>query len=117
MADRGLVLSGFNVIVRDMAASRAFYEKLGVRFKNIEDEWSADHISADRPDNVDLDLDSTEVAHKWDEGWPGAGRSGFGVRGFWVATRADVEELYADMVDGGYASQRPPYAAFWGARY
>jgi uncharacterized glyoxalase superfamily protein PhnB len=39
------------------------------------------------------------------------------VVGFRVASRDDVDRLYADMTGAGYRGQQPPYDAFWGARY
>ena len=63
---------------------------------------------------LDVDLDSTSFAHKWDRGWPG----GTGVvLGFKVDTRAEVDELVAALAADGVPVQQEPYDAFWGARY
>ena len=37
--------------------------------------------------------------------------------GLRVSSREDVDRLYAAVTGAGYASQQPPYDAFWGARY
>jgi uncharacterized glyoxalase superfamily protein PhnB len=34
-----------------------------------------------------------------------------------MATREDVDDLYAELTATGYAGQQAPYDAFWGARY
>jgi catechol 2,3-dioxygenase-like lactoylglutathione lyase family enzyme len=37
--DAQLVLNQVNLVVRDMAATRKFYERLGVKFKDGPAEW------------------------------------------------------------------------------
>ena len=109
-------LDQVNLIVRDVAASRAFYAKLGIDF-GVQDDpvWSRHHVSAvPQPGPADLDLDSTSFAAHWDEGWPG----GTGVViGFKVETRQAVDDLVAAMTADGATVQQPPWDAFWGARY
>jgi len=39
------------------------------------------------------------------------------VIGFRVATRRAVDALHAKMTKAGHESVRPPWDAFWGARY
>ena len=34
-----------------------------------------------------------------------------------MATREDVDDLYAELTSAGYVGQQAPYDAFWGARY
>lgn len=67
------------------------------------------------PDAVDLDLDSSQFAARWNQGWP-EGRSG-AVLGFRVGERATVDEIYRRLIEAGSVGQQPPYDAFWGARY
>jgi len=112
-----------NVIAADPVASAAFYRRLGV---DIPDDsvWrtasGAHHISAanEREGAPHFDIDSVPFAAIWNGGWNGrrdlAGRV---VIGFRVATRAAVDEIYADLTGAGYNGLQPPYDAFWGARY
>lgn len=117
MMDERPVLDQVNLVVRDMGASVAFYRSLGVAIPDRDPAWDDHHRSAEVPGGVDFDLDSSHFAPMWDAGWPGAnGRSGV-VLGFRVSTREAVDTLYAQVTDAGYASQQPPYDAFWGARY
>jgi catechol 2,3-dioxygenase-like lactoylglutathione lyase family enzyme len=102
-----------NLVVGDMAASVAFYRLLGVAFPDGDDTWDAHHRSASMPGGVDLDLDSTRFAAKWNSGWHG----GTAVIGFKVASREAVDERYRALTEAGYTSEQPPYDAFWGARY
>jgi catechol 2,3-dioxygenase-like lactoylglutathione lyase family enzyme len=110
-------LDQINVVVRDVAASRAFYGRLGLGFGDGGDPlWAAHHVSVRRGKStlLDVDLDSTSFASKWDEGWPG----GPGVvLGFKVDTRAEVDDLVAALAAAGAPVQQEPYDAFWGSRY
>jgi predicted lactoylglutathione lyase len=112
--------NSINLVVHDMAASRAFYARLGLEFANAHDEvWDRHHVSAVHPAGpapaVDFDLDSSSFANQWNRGWPG----GPGVvMGFGVGTRQEVDDLVAELVtDMGAPVQQEPYDAFWGARY
>ena len=103
---------------RDMDAAVAFYRRLGV---DIPDSRCRSGIRTTGRPNVgdgglDFDLDSVVFARQWDEGW--RGRDGAGcVVGFRVASREEVDAIYADLTGAGYRGQQPPYDAFWGARY
>jgi catechol 2,3-dioxygenase-like lactoylglutathione lyase family enzyme len=115
MTDQPLVVSSFNVVVTDMARSRAFYEALGLTFDDGGDKWGNYHLSCKMP-GFDLDLDTVEFAKQWNEGSSGSG-GGMGVLGFSVPTRDAVDAIYAAMIEAGHTGQQPPYDAFWGARY
>ncbi len=110
-------LDQINLVVRDVEASRAFYGRLGLGFSDGGDPlWAAHHVSVRRGETnlLDVDLDSTSFARKWDEGWPG----GPGVvLGFKVDTRHEVDELVAALATEGVPVQQAPYDAFWGSRY
>ena len=109
-------LEQVNIVVRDMAAMGAFYERLGVRFRPDRTGWVDHHRSSEAPEGrgADVDLDSTWFASTWDEGWPGGPGVVFGVR---VEDRDAVDRTFADLVAAGAVAQQPPYDAFWGARY
>lgn len=109
----GPTLSQFNLVVSDTEASVAFYRRLGLDIPDTDERWQPHHRSVPLANGMDLDLDSTEFARYWDEGWVG----GMGVLGFSVETREHVDEIFADLVEAGYRGQQAPYDAFWGARY
>ena len=109
-------LDQVNLVVRDVDASRAFYSRLGLDFGADRDPvWSSHHVSA-RSDTtaIDVDLDSTTFAPKWDGGWPGGTGA---VLGFKVDSRDEVDALVAALTAEGVPVQQEPYDAFWGARY
>ena len=106
-------LDQINLVVSDMAASVAFYRRLGVVIQDTAPEWDPHHRSADLGSGVDLDLDSETFAKQWNQGWSG----GRVVVGFKVDSRQQVDKIHDDLVSAGYRSQQRPYDAFWGARY
>ena len=117
MNDERPVLNQFNLVVRDMAATVAFYRRLGLSIEEGQPAWSSHHVTAAMPEGIDLDFDSVQFAGQWDSGWPGSKGAGMGVLGFRVSSREAVDELYDDLTGAGYHGQQPPYDAFWGARY
>jgi uncharacterized glyoxalase superfamily protein PhnB len=110
-------LDQLNLIVTDIATTRAFYARLGVTFDDGGDPfWAEHHVGAVHEDNIPLDveLDSTSSALKWNEGWSG----GPGVvLGFKVDSRDEVDSLVETLAAAGVPVQQPPNDAFWGARY
>jgi len=70
------------------------------------------HRTATVSNRIDLDLDSSEFARYWNQGW----QRGMGVLGFKVDSRERVDEIYRHLVEAGYRGQQPPYDAFWAAR-
>ena len=117
MSDERPVLNQFNLVVRDMAATIAFYRRLGLSIEEGQADWSSHHRTAVMAEGIDLDFDSVEFARQRDSGWPGSKGVGVGVLGFRVSSRQAVDQLYGDLTGAGYHGQQPPYDAFWGARY
>src|SRR5690242_6698604 len=111
------VFRQFNLVVKDVKKAALFYRRLGLKIGDGHPAWSADHVSAETTGDVDFDLDSIAFAKRWNRGWGRGGRASMGVLGFGVATRDEVDRIYAELTGAGYAGQQPPYDAFWGARY
>ena len=108
------VLDQVNFVVSDMEATVAFYRRLGLTIPDSDAAFQAHHRSAQVPGGIDLDFDSTQFAHHWDEGLrPGASV----VVSFKVASRERVDAIYSDLTAAGYGGQQEPYDTFWGARY
>jgi uncharacterized glyoxalase superfamily protein PhnB len=111
-------LSQLNVVASDLAATIAFYRRLGLEVEEIESpEWKRHHARISMPGGIRLELDSVEFARQWNPGFCGHPGNGGCVLFFEVTARADVDRLFATMAEAGYASQMPPEDAFWGARY
>lgn len=102
-----------NLVVSDMEASIAFYERIGLEIPDTAPEFERHHRSGANLGGIGLDLDSSEFARHWDGGW----RGGMGVLVVDLESRERVDELYAELTGAGYPSQQEPYDAFWGARF
>ena len=118
------ILDQINLVCSDVSASIAFYRRLGVEIPDAR-VWStptgAHHVSAadeSADQAIAFDLDSTAFAQMWNAGWKGrTDLRGRIVVGFRVATRADVDDVFRDMIGAGYRGLQEPHDAFWGARY
>jgi uncharacterized glyoxalase superfamily protein PhnB len=114
------ILDQLNIVSGDMAASIAFYRRLGVEIPD-QAVWrtaSGAHHASARDSGIDFDLDSVAFSQIWNAGWRGRDDlKGRIVIGFRVASRAAVDETYADLTGAGCAGLQAPYDAFWGARY
>ena len=117
MTDERPVLNKLNLVVKDMAATVAFYRRLGLEIPDTDAAWQAHHRTATMPGGLDLDFDSEEFARTWNRGWRSRAEGAAGVIGFSVASREAVDELYESLTSAGAGGQQAPYDAFWGARY
>lgn len=97
--------------VRDMAASIAFYRRLGLDLPEGED-----HVEATLPGGLRFALDSVEVVRRFDPGWtPPSGDAGAGA--FLCDSPAEVDAVYAEFTAAGHPGHKEPWDAFWGQRY
>jgi catechol 2,3-dioxygenase-like lactoylglutathione lyase family enzyme len=118
------ILDQINLVCGDLAASIAFYRRLGVEIPDAR-VWrtltgghhaSASDQSTDQA--IGFDLDSTTFAQCWNIGWKGrTDLRGRIVVGFRVPTRAGVDDAFRDMIGAGCRGLQEPHDAFWGARY
>jgi uncharacterized glyoxalase superfamily protein PhnB len=102
------------VAVSDIGRALAFYRRLGLEFpEGAENEG---HVEAQLPGGLRFMLDSEEVIRSFDPEWKatGAGRIGLA---FACDSPADVDRVYAELVEAGYAGHKEPWDAFWGQRY
>ncbi|MEU6829387.1 VOC family protein [Nocardia beijingensis] len=108
-------LDVIGIVVRDMAASVAFYRRLGLDFPAGSDQEG--HAEAALPNGMRLTLDTEAVIRSFHPEWTppiGAGRLGIALR---CADPAEVDAVYAELVDAGYHGELKPWDAFWGQRY
>ena len=105
-----------NLVVADMAASLAFYRRLGIVVPESQDTAPA-HVQLRMPGGFSLELDTAESARLWHAGWRADPAGVRVVIGFSLPTREAVDERYAELTAAGYAGRQPPFDAFWGARW
>lgn len=109
---------GFNLVAKDLDATVEFYRRLGV---DIPDDkiWRTDtgahHTEGvDMGQGAELEIDSDELAAAYNAGFTPSSRT---MLGFRVASRDEVDDLYAVLVDAGYDGRQSPCDAFWGSRF
>src|SRR5262249_62215635 len=95
------VLNQINLVVADMAASVAFYRRLGLTIDDTH-PYSAHHLEVTMPGGFRLEFDSVEFAKRWDEGRHGPpGAAGNGLT-FSVPSRPAVDDLHAELTTPRY---------------
>jgi catechol 2,3-dioxygenase-like lactoylglutathione lyase family enzyme len=104
-----------NLVVGDMAASVAFYRRLGVVPDDAE--HAGPHVELRMPGGLSLELDTAESARMWHAGWRADPASVSVVVGFALPSREAVDERYDELTAAGHLGRQPPFDAFWGARY
>lgn len=103
------------LVVSDMAASVAFYRRLGFTFP----EGAADepHTEAELPGGLRLLLDTEETVRSFLPQWrppAGGGRHSLAMR---CENPSEVDAVYEELVGAGYHGELKPWDAFWGQRY
>jgi catechol 2,3-dioxygenase-like lactoylglutathione lyase family enzyme len=107
------MLDAIGIVASDVAASVAFYRRLGLEFPAGEPD---DHVEAPiGSTGVRVMIDSEAMMKSLDPGFEGNpnGRIGLAVR---LGSPADVDALYADLAADGFG-RTEPYDAPWGQRY
>ena len=102
------------IVVSDMAASLAFYRRLGLEIpEGVENE---SHVEATLPNGLRFAFDTEDVIRSFDPGWERPNH-GHHVGAFLCDSPAEVDGLHAELVGAGYGSHKDPWDAFWGQRY
>jgi catechol 2,3-dioxygenase-like lactoylglutathione lyase family enzyme len=103
------------LVVDDLAASLAFYRRLGLDVPADADDQP--HVEVALPGGLRLAWDTVETIRSFDPSWtPPAGGHAFGLA-FACDDPADVDATYAGLVEAGYRSHLEPWDAVWGQRY
>jgi uncharacterized glyoxalase superfamily protein PhnB len=103
------------LVVQDMAASLAFYRRLGLSIPDGAE--TEDHVETTLPGGLRLAWDSAEMIRKIDAEWtPSTGSPRIGLA-FLCDSAADVDRVYRELVEAGYDGHKEPWDAFWGQRY
>lgn len=114
------IFDQINIVAGDFGRSLDFYRRLGVEFADAGADRTGDpfHANGETPNGLRFELDSPPFARVWNQGWAArpdiAGRV---VLGFGLASREEVDRLYAELIRVGHPGLAPPHDAFWGARY
>ncbi|KAK1182030.1 VOC family protein [Streptomyces sp. NBS 14/10] len=105
------------LVTTDMAASLAFYRRLGVNIPADAD--TEPHVEATLPGGLRLLWDTVAVVRSFDSDWTpsSSGSERIGLA-FLCDSPADVDKTYAELVESGIGrGHKEPWDAFWGQRY
>ncbi|MCF3120040.1 MULTISPECIES: VOC family protein [Streptomyces] len=103
------------LVVSDLAASLAFYRRLGLEFP--EGAESAPHVEAALPGGLRIAFDTEETVRSFHPGFePPSGEGRIGLA-FHCSTPEGVDAHHEDLVGAGYESGLKPFDAPWGQRY
>ncbi|MFE9580585.1 VOC family protein [Nocardia sp. NPDC006044] len=108
-------LDVIGIVVSDMRASVAFYRRLGLDFPAGSE--TEPHAEAALPGGFRVALDTEATIRSFHADWQppaGAGRIGLAFR---CADPAEVDSVYAALIEAGYHGELKPWDAFWGQRY
>ncbi|MGY0231044.1 VOC family protein [Longispora urticae] len=108
-------LNMVGLVVADMAATLAFYRRLGL---DLPPEADAEpHVEYTLPGGLRLGWDTVDVVRSFDPEWTAPTGGHRIALAFLCATPAEVDKAHADLVADGYRSHKEPWDAFWGQRY
>jgi catechol 2,3-dioxygenase-like lactoylglutathione lyase family enzyme len=100
-------------VVKDMAATLAFYRLLGLAIpEGVEGESYVEVIT---PNGYRLSWNTEEMIKSIYPHWQGGtGRVSVAYK---CASPTEVDALYASVTAAGHPTEREPFDAFWGQRY
>jgi catechol 2,3-dioxygenase-like lactoylglutathione lyase family enzyme len=103
------------LVVADMAASLAFYRRLGLDIPAEAD--TEPHVEAELPGGLKLAWDTADTIRSFDPAWAPPSGGHRAALAFAVDSPSEVDSLYAELVEAGYEGHLKPWDAFWGMRY
>lgn len=111
-----LQLSLIELVVADMAATLAFYRRVGLDIPPDADPQP--HVDIELKGGLRLAFDTEDTIRSFDPEWsrPPAGGHRVAIA-FACDSPAEVDAAYADLTGAGYHGHLAPWDAFWGMRY
>ncbi|WP_171167065.1 VOC family protein [Streptomyces sp. I05A-00742] len=103
------------LVVADMAASLAFYRRLGLDVPAEAD--ALPHVEHVLPGGLRLLWDTDETYRSFDPDTALSSGPGRVTLGFACAGPAEVDKVWADLTGAGYRGLKEPWDAVWGQRY
>jgi catechol 2,3-dioxygenase-like lactoylglutathione lyase family enzyme len=106
-------LNALGIVTSDMARSITFYRLLGL---DVPETPSEGHLDTFLPNGVRFMLDSEDVVRSFRPEWTRETGNQMGLA-FECESAAEVDDLYARIVDAGFDGEKAPWDADWGQRY
>jgi uncharacterized glyoxalase superfamily protein PhnB len=104
-------LDAVGIVSSDLERSRAFY-----RLLEVEIAEGNDHVEATAPNGMRLMFDTEDVIRSFRPDWTRETGNQLALA-FACASPAEVDEIYARVVEAGFEGEKEPWDAFWGHRY
>ena len=105
----------FGIFVNDMAASLAFYRRLGLSIPDDADQHV--HYEVELPGGTHMEFDTIQMTKGYDPNWEEPAGGSRALIQFRPPSREAVDELYNELTAAGYRGHQAPFDAFWGSRY
>jgi uncharacterized glyoxalase superfamily protein PhnB len=104
-------LNAIGIVAADLAESARFYRLLGLDVPDADG-----HLDVQLGNGVRLMFDTEDVVRSFDAGWVRVNGNQLGIA-FECDSPAEVDEVYARVVEAGFPGRKEPWDAFWGQRY
>jgi uncharacterized glyoxalase superfamily protein PhnB len=104
-------LDAIGIVSSDLDRTRGFYRLLGIEFAEGDD-----HVEATMPNGLRLMVDTEDVVRSFRPDWTREKGNQLGLA-FACGSPAEVDEVYARIVEAGFEGEKEPWDAFWGHRY
>jgi len=102
------------LVVADLDRSLAFYRRLGL---DVPAQPDPGHVEASLPGGLRIAWDTVETIHSFDPDWTPPNGGHRVALAFRCDTPAEVDAVFADLVQAGAEPHKKPWDAFWGMRY
>lgn len=103
------------LVVSDMAATLAFYRRLGLDLPTDADDQP--HVDADLGGGLRIAFDTEDTIRSFDPSWSPPTGGHRAALAFGCDSPAEVDATWAELTGAGYAGHLEPWDAFWGMRY
>jgi catechol 2,3-dioxygenase-like lactoylglutathione lyase family enzyme len=103
------------LVVTDMAATLAFYRRLGLDIPAEAD--GEPHVDVDLDGSIRLAFDTDAVIRSFDRDWTGPVGGHRVALAFDCGSPESVDAAWSELTGAGYAGHLEPWDAFWGMRY
>lgn len=102
------------MVVAEMAAALRFYRLIGLDIPAGAEAES--HVEVNTPNGYRLAWDTEAMVRSFNPDWQAPTGSRVGLA-FKCTSPAEVDLLYAAVIEAGYRGVKAPWDAFWGQRY
>ena len=106
-------LNAIGIVAADLKRTILFYRLLGV---DVPEATESGHIDSVLENGARLMFDREDVIKSFQPEWKRATGNQISLA-FECASPAEVDEMYARVVDAGFHGEKEPWDAFWGQRY